>query len=322
MFKRMNNNIYISLLSTASLLVTIIITLSVIMVSDIVSANYIDMAEQKLERSISRSKNYVDSVLLTAGNIASDASLVSELVSPRGMTFTSMLNNSCNYATKTDAITVYAADGRILSSSGISDIPTLDILDTDPYIHDFFTDARSEYISMRTDAIAGIYGNAPYDTAAGMITCCKKIYNGDEVVGYVFSDIFPSNVYEYFDWSAEEYFAESIPFINRGDGYLPYGGNSSYADEFEAASYASRRTSDGRYLIIPSNRNFFGCAVSVAVPLYPLYGNVAVIGAMLAATGIAILVGVHFAAKALANSIDKRLKRIHDRMDSEGFGTV
>lgn len=320
MFKRMNHRIYISLLSTAALLVTVIVTLSVLMVSDIISANYIEMAAQKLERSISRGKNYVESALLTAGYIASDASLIAELTAPSGQSFTAMLDNCCEFAMKTDAVTVYATDGRVYTSSGVADVPTLTELDADAYLHDFFTDVRGEDISMRTHAVARIYRGAAYDASRGIISCCKKVYRDGEVVGYIFSDIFPAGVYRYFDWSDEKYFSDSLPVIRQNGRILPYGRNGEYEADFAEARYARRKTADGRYLIMPGNRNFFGGSVSVAVPLAPLYDRVGSIGLLLSLVGIGVLTGAHFAAKVLAGSIDRRLTRLQGRMEKEGAG--
>lgn len=304
---------------TVIMLVVSFISLSSVMVSNMLFNTYTSLANQKLERSISASKNYIHSVMLSVHNLSLNNIIVSDYKN-NGATITNMLDNACSYAKKVNAISVYYLSGEVFTSTGISSVPTLQDLRQNERINDFLVLENSDYISLRVDSIIGNYFQAPYDQSKGMVSCCQKIYNiAGEVIGYIFADIFPSNLYNYFDYGEDSGFHKSIPIMQFDEKYFKYEENSNYLDDFTKNQKDSFKSSDGKLLIIPSQNNFFGGKITVAVPLFSVQTTIIdIIFSMVIAAFIIILV-VHFITKTIAESMNKRLVKLLDKMENEGF---
>lgn len=319
MFKRLNQHIYISILGITAILITIMIAVCVFMVGNMMTTYYVNMANLKIESSVTRNQNYINSILTNSNNVANNQEIIDEILSPSGKTFTSMLNNFCNYAMSTDAITIYTTDGRIYSSSGISDIPSLTELQNDTELQEFFAGSKKDTILIRTEHIPSVYNNQSYSKENGIFSCCTKIEYDNKVIGYAIADILAQNVYSFFDWSNDDYFNTSIPIIKYEDSYLPYKNNYNYLNDFKNANQSQVRTFDGAYLIVPYNSEFYGGELSVAIPLASLYTNITLMTITLSAIGIFLVFLVHLISTMLSNNVDKRLSRLYMRMNKEGY---
>lgn len=317
MFKKIYRNIYISLTLLSLLLATLIIIISGIMISRLFYNTHISAANQKLKLSVSSCKNYINSVLLSTGNLAHDSTIILELNLNAGLPLTSILDNACNYALKISAITVYSQNGRIYSSSNISEIPTLEALSQNESINDFIISDGPQFVSLRKDNIAKTYNNTAYNQSSGIITCCQKIYDDrNQVAGYIFADIFPSNLYQYLDYSNDENFMGNFALIRFGSDYFSYSGNYNYKEDFFRSANENIVSKDGELLIISSRSDFFGAAVGIAVPLQPVKNIIFYLYFIFVAAAAAVLTGVHFLTRNAAKRVNGRLENLLKKMET------
>lgn len=316
-FKKTFNHIYLSLMLTTAVFLLAVAAVSAVSASDMLFKAYESAAVQKLDRGVSSCKNYLQSVMLSIENLALDSQIIKKSQSEDFKPITSKLDNACNYAKKINAITVYAADGRIYSSSSVGGAPSLKRLEGNAGMNDFFTLESDEFVSLRTDAIAASYNRKPYDNRAGMVSCCRKIYSDGVCTGYIVADVFPSNLYQYFDFSADGSFSDSIAVIRFSGDFFPSGNNAEYISDLSGGK--TNRTSDSKYLLLSSPRNFFGGSITVGVPLKNPRSSIALISCVMAAGSVAVLIAVHFIARSVAAKLDRRLSGLLDKMDSEGF---
>lgn len=301
------------------LLLTCIIGMSAGMVGNMFVANFNDAATQRLNRGVSSGRNYINSVMLSAANLAADAEVVNELAKAANAPLTRTLDNACNYALKINAITVYAADGRVYTSSNIAEVPSLAELGANERINDFFTLESDELVSMRTEAVAEFYNDSAYDPALGVISCCHKIFADDKsVLGYVFCDIFPYELYGSFA-ADDEKDEKTLAMLRFDDEFFPYAGNGEYLRDFVGARKMQTDSSDGRYRIVTNTRNFYGGTIGIAVPLARLKSRIIVFVLALVAIGLGALAIVHFIVRAVAGKVVGKLTHLMRRMESEGY---
>jgi len=317
MFKKTYRNIFISLMLTATLLTVLIVTLSSFIVSKMIYENYTAIAKQKFDRSILACKNYVNSVLLSVGNLAANEDIILKVKTGQGDSVTNILDNACSYALKINAITVYSASGKIYSSSNISGIPTLQMLEQNSHLNDFFVLETAEYVSLRTDNISSIYDQKPYSPQMGIVSCCRKIFDGSgNVAGYIFADIFPKTLYKYFSFSEDADFDKSIAYICFDDEFFISQSNLEFVPMFSNQNKEIAKSQDGNYLILIGSRNFFGGTTKIAVPLYQTKRTVALIILLLIFSSAIILVLVYFIAKKAAKKTDNRLENLLKKMEN------
>lgn len=305
MFNKTRKRIYSTLMIIASVLIILIIAPSISAFSAMFYNTYKSMAVNKLDRSFSASRMFIDSVMSTTDNLALNPVIAETVSGTRTGSLTSVLDDACAYSLEINAVTVYSADGKIYTSSGVLNPPTVDELRRLQDIDEFFSDGEaSEYVSLRTSGIIKAYGGTPYDEQTGIISCCRKIYgqNG-AVTGYIFTDVFPKTLFAYYGFSGDPRLKNSIAMVTFDGGYFISESTEHDEDYLTAAT----QTTVKNRLIISSIRNFYGGTVRVAVPVAPLYENIALISCIIALCGIALLIGTHFVAKANADRVCARL---------------
>ena len=312
MFNKTKTRIYLTLMIIAAVLIILIITPSIAMFSAMFYNTYESMAENKLDRSLSASRMFIDSVMSTTDNLALNPVIAETVNGTRTGKLTSVLDDACNYSLEINAITVYSLDGKIYASSGVLNPPTVEELKRLRDIDEFFADDEAgDYVSLRTSEIIKAYDGTPYDAQAGIISCCRKIYgeNGN-VTGYIFTDVFPKTLFGYYGFSGDPRLKDSIAMVTF-DGGCFISENTPHDAEYLAA--ATHTVVKSR-LVISSIRNFYGGTVRIAVPVAPLYGNIAVISCITVLCGIALLVATHFVAKANADRVCARLNGLLIKM--------
>lgn len=311
MFSETRRKIYNTLMIIAAALIALIMTPSIILFSDMFFDTYLSMAKNKLDRCISASRILIDSVMATTGNLALNPVIAETLEGVRSASLTSVLDGARTYSVYINAITVYGVDGKIFTSSGVINPPTVEELSRRRDIAEFFADDESsEYVSLRTSEIIKAYDNAYYNSDAGIISCCHKIYDRDKTVcGYIFSDIFPESLFENFGFSDDPRLKDSIAMIVFYGGYFASGnfGNTAYLTAAPDAIVENR-------LIVSSIRNFYGGLARIAVPVNSLYENIAIISVSVIVCGALLMTATHFIAKANASAVSSRLNGLLKKM--------
>lgn len=313
MFKKTQKRIYATLMTITAVLIVLIITPSLIAFTGMFYNAFRTTARNRLDRSLSSCRIFIDSVMSTTDNLAYNTAILETVKGERTGSITSILDDTCTYSLSINAITVYSADGKIYTSSGVINPPTIDDLRQIQDLAEFIDDGEAaDYVSLRTSQIIKVYDNAPYDENSGIVSCCRKIYDtSGEVAGYIFSDIFPETLFGYFNY-ADSNLKDCIAMITFSGGY--FSSENSYATEnYLTATANSIR---GNRLIVSSTRNFYGGSVRLAVSVSPLYGSIALISCILLLCGSALMVLTHFIAKKNALRVAGKLDTLLIKMQT------
>ncbi len=311
MFNETGKRIYRNLMTIAAILIILIIIPSISIFLGMSFNTSQSIARNKLDRSISAGRIYIDSIMSTTENLAGNSVIVQTLDGTRTGSLTSVLDSARTYSLYINAITVYAADGAYYTSSGVTNPPSLDALAAREDIGDFIADGDAEeYISLRTSGIIKAYDGTPYDERSGIISCCRKVYSGDGVVGYIFADVFPESLFEYFSFTGDKLLSGSVAILSFDGGSFASAGLAS-TDKYIAAHNGSIV---GNFMVISNMRNFYGATVRMVVPLRQMILNsLAVCGAILLA-GAAMMIATHFVAAATSRYVTGRLDRLLNKM--------
>lgn len=312
MFDKIRAKIYRTIMIIAAILIALMIIPSMAVFSGMFYNTFQSMAKNKLDRSLSASRIFIDSIMSTTDNLAINPIIIDTLNGTRMGSLASLLDNACAYSLEISAITVYGTDGKLYTSSGVINPPTVEDLKTHRDIADFFADGKaSEYVSLRTSHIIKSYDNIPYDEQAGIVSCCRKVYgeNG-RVIGYIFSDIMPPKLFAYFSFNNDARLKNSIAMVTFDGGYLI----SEKTDYAQSYLITATDTVVKKRLVISSIRNFYGGTVRVAVPVSPLYEDIAIILSIFIICGGILLTVTHFIAKSNADRVTERLNGLLDKM--------
>ena len=251
MFKNLYRKIYLPILLIALVLILFIDTFAILLQANTLNDSYRSNGERRIARALDSFKLYISSAAAFTYNLSLDEEIIEKLVTPDAKEITSKLDTVCNYSLKMDAAALYAIDGTAYASSTVTQIPSLDQLKTTPEISDFILGDMPSAISMRTQNLAGVYYNIPYPATNGVITCCQKVYDGDNVVGYIFTDILPVNLYDYI--FAEGQFKDATAFISANGNYFEYSGNSAHSGLLKSNDSAyfkyTKKAADGLFTI-------------------------------------------------------------------------
>ena len=307
MFKKLNRNIYLPIMLIAIALIILIDVISIIMLTDTLKDAHNGMDRKRVLRALDSCELYISSVASSAYNLSLDRELIEELSSPSGKSLVSKLDNTCNYSLKINAVCAYSASGEVYSSSQIANVPTVEELKMVDEIREFIEGDGSAAISLRTEYIADIYNNTSYPDKMGVVTCCRKVYDGDKVVGWIFADILPSNLYALLFSNGQ--FEEAVAFIAFNSGYFDYADNSSHSNLLTGSKKGyftySATSEDGLFSIILYNsKSEYKSQLTLLI-------------AVLLSFSVALAIGVHFAARFTAFSVTKRLDKLIDKMNSQ-----
>lgn len=307
MFKNLYRKIYLPILLISLALILFVDTFAIVLQANTLNDSYRSNGERRIARALDSFKLYISSAAAFTYNLSLDEEIINKLVTPDAKSITGKLDTVCNYSLKMDAAALYAMDGTVYTSSTVTQIPSLDELKTTPEISDFIVGNESSAISMRTRNLAGVYYNIPYPASSGVITCCQKVYDGETIVGYIFTDILPANLYDYI--FAEGQFKKAIAFISANGNYFEYAGNSAHADLLKSndSSYFkyTEKTSDGLFTItvFDSKHDY----------------NMQVLKLALIMTGVsvALIIFVIIASRLTAKSVTSRLDGLAQKMASQ-----
>lgn len=317
-FSNLYRKIYLSIVVPSFTLVAVIAFLSTFMLRSSMNDTFIGMAEQKFQRSVNSCELYISSVEASAYNIASSAEVFDALTSLENTTLTELLDSGCHFDGKIAAITVYSADGtKEFSSSTVTNAPSLSDLLENSDIAEFVEGGEDSFISVRNTVIADIYNGSVYPAQSGIVSCCRKIYNGENIIGYLFADILPHDLYEYFDYSDTTYFQKTIAFIAEGNMFTEYRSNASSQDVFEKI-VTRNVSSDLKYAYFYSADS---CPITLyaAVPMTGYHNFLILIGAVFFVVGFALMLSTHFVGKKQAAKVSERLDKLLDKMNREGY---
>ena len=307
MFKRLFRNIYLPIVILAVILVLFIDIFSIIMLTDTMSIAYANNGQKRITRTLDSCQLYISSAAASTYNLSLDEEIISELSNPSGRTLIDKLDSTCNYSLKINAVCVYAKNGTIYTSSEVAQVPSLNELKEITDIKNFIDGTENATISLRTKNIAEIYNNIAYPDNMGVITCCQKVYDDDEVVGWIFTDILPSNLYDFIFTSGQ--FQNAVAFIKTDDFYFEYNGNSNYVRLLK-----DKHKGYFKYSATSDNELF---SVTVFDSTSEYNTRTAVISVIMVIASVALLVGVHFIARWIAKSVTKKLDNLSDKMNSQ-----
>lgn len=307
MFKKLTRNIYLPIVLIAVTLIAFIDVFSIAMFTDTLKDAHEDIDRKRIYRVLDSCELYLSSVATSAYNLSLDEELIAELSSPSGKSLVSKLDNTCNYSLKINAVCAYSANGGIYSSSQIADVPTIEELKRVDEIKNFIEGDGAAAISMRTEYIADIYNNTSYPDKMGVITCCRKVYDGDGVVGWIFADVLPSNLYSLLFSNGQ--FDDAVAFITFNGNFFDYADNSSKSSLLTGGHegyFSYEATSDD---------GLFSIALFNGKGEY--FSQLTLMIVILLSVSAALVIGVHFAARLTALSVTKRLDKLIDKMNSQ-----
>jgi len=221
MFTKTQKRIYNTLMGISAILVVLIITAAATILPGLFFNAYKSQATNKLDRSFYAARVYVDSVMSTVDNLAANTQVIDAVTSGSANGITTLLDDARTYGNYINAVTLYGASGKVYANSDVVNPPTLSRLKQDAHIADFIADDNAtDYVSVRTDAVAEAFGNTPYDSERGIVSYCRKIYDNNAVVGYIFADLFPETIFDYFDFGADSRLAKSMTILAYDGGYI------------------------------------------------------------------------------------------------------
>ncbi len=307
MFKKLFRNIYLPIVILAVILILFIDMFSIIMLTNTMSVAYANNGQKRITRALDSCQLYISSAAASTYNLSLDEEIIKELSTPSGKTLIDKLDSTCNYSLKIDAVCVYAKNGAIYTSSDVAQVPSLDELKDVADIKNFMDGNESAAISLRTKSIAEIYNNIAYPDNMGVITCCQKVYDGDEIVGWIFTDILPTNLYNFIFSSGQ--FQNAVAFIKKDDFYFEYNENSKYESLLNG-----NKSGYFKYSATSDNELF---SVTIFDSTSEYNSRTAVISVVMILSSVVLLIGVHFIARLIAKSVTKKLDNLSEKMGSQ-----
>lgn len=308
MFKKLFRNIYLPIFLIALTLIVFVDVFSIVMIEKTLGNAFGSVGRKRVSRALDSCELYIKSVSASTYNLSQSDVLISELADHSDRSLTSLLDNTCNYSLKMNGVCAYSPDGRFYTSSGISQVPSLGELKQNRTIADFIGGSAESLISFRTEFVADIYNNVSYPDGMGVITCCRKVYGEDGgVIGYIFADVLPSNLYDLL--FEQEQFGDAVAFITFGGKYFDYAGNSAHEQ-----------------LLAGGRRGYFKYEASSEDGLFslvvfdstrPYRRQLAILIGSLLAVSAVLIVAVHFAAMGIAKNVTKRLDRLTAKMNAQ-----
>ena len=307
MFKKLYRNIYLPIVLIAVALILIIDIFSIIMLTQTLKSAYNGMDQKRVSRALDSCELYVSSVAASTYNLSLDKDLIDELASHAGNSLADKLNNTCNYSLKINAVCAYSANGTVYTSSQIAGVPTLDELKRVDEIKKFIEGDEVSATSLRTEYIADIYNNTFYPAQMGVITYCRKVFDGDNVVGWIFADILPANFYSFLFSNGQ--FDHAVAFITFKDSFFDYADNSS-----QSHLLTGKHNAYFKYEVTADDELF---SITVFNSTKEYVSLLMTLVAVLLVVSAALVVAVHFAARFTAKSVTKRLDKLSDKMNSQ-----
>lgn len=316
MFKKLNRQIHLSIFYIATTFVLLISIISFSMISNSLYNTYVEMAKVKLATGINNCNIYLDSIRTSAQTLTQDEELIEKLTVGNSLIPSTKLDYLCTYSLRINGVVIYKPNGEFYSSSRVADIPSLDDLKGNNKIGSFIQSDESEMFSFRNDNIIKIYDNQIYDASYGIITYSAKIYDKDEnVCGYLFADLKPSELYNKFLITTnDKLFGDIQAIISFPSGYLNHNKNQTYLSYLEEKNSNSAKLSNDLAYLIVNHSLMNSTEITLFLPLKDFYLNLALILAILIIVDIVLLLIVYFIAKKVAYNVTSRLDLILIKM--------
>jgi hypothetical protein len=277
---------------------------------------YANAADSRLARGVKNCNYYVDSMRLSALNIAQDEEFLSQLQDGEEAYIISKLDYLCNYSLDISGVTVYTLSDQIYSSSRISNLPTLADLSNDELIYTFIHTDAMDVFSFRKESIFKTFDATGYSEEYGIISYLCKLYTKDEhLLGYMLTDLMPSVLYDFFQSNKnDDMFDDIVSFIGYGEHELFLTSTNIDTASYATSSANRTFTKDWKYMIICSQISGNGKIIYL-IPLRSYLVDISGIAALfIALILISSFVAYLFTVRQV-NGVSNRLNALLKKMN-------
>ncbi len=253
-------------------------------------------------------QSYVQAAMDLTANAATNSEIV-EFLKGGTLDVSQKLNEFYNYSVTTDGVILYSVGGHVSCSSGVGSAPTLAQLLAVEEIGSFMQSSQTQMISVRTEAVAKVYGSTQYNEKNGVVSCLCKVMDGDQVLGLLEVDVLPKSIVQaklsYSGFSSASY----VFFQKNGKLFTDN-------DEFSAVQQ------DGTF-----NRIYYAacaqtvgdCQLIMFSPLSNYFKQVLVLGCVFFALDAVLCCAVSLVAFRVRDSVVDPLENLLQRMNEEGI---
>lgn len=195
MFNKLNKRIFRSIFWIAFVFVAVMSLVSAYVIISSFYSTYCSMLGSNVKQAALDCENYFQSVSNFAKSTAQRTETVEALTEGKTENVSRLLNTLSNSSTEITGAILYGVDGRVFYSAGVGDVPTLSEVLQDTQLQEFFRGEGASCVSIRNSAMPKVYNTYPYDPANGIVSIVYKVYSEEVVVGYLFADILPSQLF-------------------------------------------------------------------------------------------------------------------------------
>lgn len=307
MFKKLYFKIYLPIYLLTICLIVFFNVFSITMSEKTLLEAYHGIDQKRISRTLDSCELYISSVSSSVNNLSIDKDLINELAISNNYALINKLDKVCNYSLKINAVCAYSKSGRVYNSSNVAGVPSLSELMEVSDINEFILSDLDNMISFRVTNIADVYNNTSYPENMGVITYCKKVYNNDEVVGWIFADILPYNLYNYL--FSDEQFSNCIAYLSSNDikfDFFTQDGSidASKLDEAKYFKYTAGSDDELFTLTVYNDKTNFTNRLSI-------------ISGVIIFISLILMVLSFFVCRKIALSVTNKLDNLVKKMESQ-----
>ncbi|HEY8390340.1 MAG TPA: hypothetical protein VIL26_05260 [Clostridia bacterium] len=324
MFKKLRKKIIIYMMCSTAVFITVLGITSYFIVRTNVYKNFVQFSHQNITQSINSSLFYINSSVQSASMITNNNIIIEELKKDEESTIINpILNNVTNSSFGAMCSYLYDIKGHIYQSSNIGYLPSLDAMNENQHIAEFFADEKKSFISIRTSPVFGIYDNIKYSEEGkseyGIISYIEKIIDEDDsLLGYLFVDINPKKIYDnFFNYKEGDIF-EAQSYIISDNEYIKYI-NHSYNVPYEKIINSQNDTQyilDNKYLVITYSVYTDYTVLVTLIPLSQYRHNMIVIAVVILVLSAIMIIASYYIASYTAKKITNPLERLVNKMQN------
>ena len=297
MFNKLNKRIFKSIFWLAFVFVVAMSLISGYVVVNNFYDTYTRMLESNVKQAALDCDIYFQSVANFTKSTAQRGEIVEALTRGRTENVSRVLNTLCTSSSEIAGAILYGVDGRTFYSTGVGDVPSLNEVLAVAELKDFFASSNASCVSIRNSAMPKIYNTYPYDENNGVVSSICKVYEGERVVGYLFADILPSQLFA--NKLTLSGYASSTAVIRSGEVVI----SQSAQQQTQRFSVSTEVNGGDTLTVFVDNGSFIWRCVTVVVVL------------MLA--DVICLVAVWVVARRIANKITVPLDNLRAQMQNE-----
>lgn len=324
MFKKLKRKILSLIVLTLTLSLIVVGLISYTAIKEIAYNNFIDLSINGVAQKVENVQIYLKLIEETSKQISKSPYIIESL---QQQNFESTLASSLDGLKLSYSgilgVTLYDRFGASRASNNVTSYPALEQLRHNRSIDSFLSSSLSSFWSVRTGEIAEYYNNELYNKKYGIVTFITKIYGQDnDTLGYLFIDIDPSYVYDFFKNGSSVYINESQTFITNSEKILLPSKHNSSADtaasldafgEYDFSTDYSL-SQDRKSIIIHKNLYVNDMKIISTIPLNSLYMELnRILFALVFIIFILILVSIGLGL-TLASGIADPLTKLHKKM--------